>query len=182
MVARTKPPAKGAPGATSTSERSAATGSWWRPKRPGQGASPATAAGRSQSPPGPRKAALSPSAAASGWAAAKALRKGKSRFQWPQRSDGASHMWLPAVTARAAGSKPVSRKSFWNSRRGAGATPQFHSRKAVSASRWRRPSRLSSSTRHSSTVAAASTSRVQRAPTPPSAVSKVVQPSPWRHR
>ena len=63
-----------------------------------------------------------------GAAAAKALQYGKLRFQCPQRGEGRSHMWLLARIRPADGSYAVSRNSFWNSRRGAGATPQFHSR------------------------------------------------------
>ena len=49
-------------------------------------------------------------------------------FQCPQRREATFYMWELATIARRFGCYAVSRNSFWNSRRGAGEVPQFHSR------------------------------------------------------
>ena len=116
-----------------TATRSAATASPCRPKRPGHGL-PVRASGAAKLPRRPRKAALSPSASATTSVQARALTYGKLVFQWPQRWEPTSHMWERAKTAFRETSRSHSRKSFVNSRRGDGVTPQFHSTKATSSS------------------------------------------------
>jgi hypothetical protein len=68
-----------------------------------------------------------------------------------------------------------------NSRRGEGATPQFHSTYAQISSLRGRFVRLAISTRQSSTVSSAWHASVQRAAIPSNSVSNEVVPMPCRH-
>jgi hypothetical protein len=90
-------------------------------------------------------------------------------------------MWERAKTAFLSTSRSHSRKSFVNSRRGDGVTPQFHSTKATSSSLRGVSSSLVSVSRQSSAVASGSAKRVHSAAMPFFAVRNVVYPSPCRH-
>ena len=84
-------------------------------------------------------------------------------------------MWFRAKTARRAASGRVSRKRRPNSRRGAGETPQHHSRKPVSSSRRGRPGRVVQLDLPELDGRSASSQKsVQRASMPWNAVSKAV--------
>ena len=124
---------------------------------------------------------MSPSASETLSVHANALTYGKEVFQCPQRAEPTSHMCDRAKTAFRPASRSHSRKSFVNSRRGDGVTPQFHSTNATSSRRRGTPLSFVSRSRQSSAVASGSTKSVHSEPTPWSAARNVVAPIPCRH-